>query len=82
MSSLRTTDLEKTSLEAHVDLCALRYGQLENRLSSIEGKVSILQDTIEKNSLNTIKILIGTAGTIIVAVLSLVGVIVTKMPIH
>jgi len=82
MSSLRTTDLEKTSLEAHVDLCALRYGQLENRLLSIEGKVSILQDTIEKNSLNTIKILIGTAGTIIVAVLSLVGVIVTKMPIH
>lgn len=82
MSISPTTNLEKTSLEAHVDLCALRYGQLESRLSSIENKVSTLHETIEKNSLNTIKILIGTAGTIIVAILSLVGVIVTKLPIH
>lgn len=82
MSISPTTNLEKTSLEAHVDLCALRYGQLESRLSGIENKVSTLHETIEKNSLNTIKILIGTAGTIIVAILSLVGVIVTKLPIH
>ena len=82
MSISPTTNLEKTRLEAHVDLCALRYGQLESRLSGIENKVSTLHETIEKNSLNTIKILIGTAGTIIVAILSLVGVIVTKLPIH
>ena len=48
--------------------------------SSVEGKIVNLQDTIEKSSLNTIKILIGTAGTIVVALLSLVGVIVTKLP--
>ena len=82
MATSPTTELEKQSLEAHVDLCALRYGQLESRLTSIETKVATLQDTIEKSSLNTIKILIGTAGTIIVAVLSLLGVILTKLPIH
>ena len=74
------TDIEKENLEAHVELCAVRYSELEKRLSGIEVKVLALQDTIEKSSLNTIKILIGTAGTIIVAVLSLLGVILTKLP--
>lgn len=74
------TDIEKENLEAHVELCAERYGQLDNRLSSIEKKVSTLQDTIEKSHLNTVKVLIGTAGTVIVGVLSLIGVILTKMP--
>ena len=76
------TQIEKENLEAHVELCAQRYDALETRLESVEKKISTLQDTIEKSSLNTIKILIGTAGTIIVAVLSLIGVIITKMPVH
>jgi hypothetical protein len=76
----KTTDIEKENLEAHVELCAERYKQLENRLDNVEGKIGTLQETIEKSSLNTIKILIGTAGTIIVAVLSLIGVIITKIP--
>ena len=74
-----TTDIEKKSLEAHVELCAERYNQLEIRLSAIEKKVGTLQETIEKSHLNTIKVLIGTAGTVIVAVLSLLGVILTRL---
>jgi hypothetical protein len=74
------TAIEKENLEAHVELCAQRYDALERRLTSVESKITVLQDTIEKSSLNTIKILIGTAGTIIVAMLSLVGVIITRMP--
>lgn len=74
------SDIEKESLEAHVELCAVRYGQLESRLTNIEKKVASLQDTVEKSSLNTIKVLIGTAGTIIVGMLSTLAVIITKMP--
>lgn len=74
------TDIEKENLESHVELCALRYGELERRLTNIEKKVSTLQETIEKSSLNTIKVLIGTAGTVIVGVLSLLGVLLTKFP--
>lgn len=74
------TEIEKENLEAHVELCAERYKQLDTRLSSIEKKVGTLQDTIEKSHLNTVKVLIGTAGTVIVGVLSLIGVILTKMP--
>jgi hypothetical protein len=72
------TDIEKENLEAHVELCAERYRQLETRLTSIEQKVGSLQETIEKSHLNTIKVLIGTAGTIIVGVLSLAGVLLTR----
>ena len=78
--SLKPTDIEKENLESHVELCALRYGELERRLTSIEGKVAGLQSTIEKSHLSTIKVLIGTAGTVIVGLLSTVGVILTKMP--
>ena len=73
------TDIEKENLEAHVELCAQRYDALEKRLTSIEGKVAALQESIEKSSLNTIKVLIGTAGTIIVACISLLGVILSKL---
>jgi hypothetical protein len=76
----KTASIERENLEAHVELCAQRYDALEQRLTSVEGKITTLQDTIEKSSLNTIKILVGTAGTIIVAVLSLIGVIITKLP--
>lgn len=73
------TDIEKENLEAHVELCAARYDALEKRLYTIEQKVSTLQDTIEKSHLSTIKVLIGTAGTIIVGLLSMFGVLITKM---
>ena len=33
--SLPTTSLEKESLEAHVDMCALRYGQLDQRFGGL-----------------------------------------------
>lgn len=75
---METTDIEKENLEAHVELCAARYGALEKRLSSIEVKVSALQEAIERSHYSTIKVLIGTAGTIIVGILSLMGVIFSK----
>jgi hypothetical protein len=74
------TNIEKENLEAHVELCAQRYGALEDRLTSVEKKIGTLQDTIEKSHLNTIKVLIGTAGTIIVAVISMLGIVITKFP--
>jgi hypothetical protein len=74
------TAIERENLEAHAELCAQRYSALEDRLTSIEKKVGALQDTIEKSHLSTIKVLIGTAGTVIVGMLSTLAVIITKMP--
>lgn len=73
------TDIEKENLEAHVELCAQRYDALEKRLTSVESMLSTLKSTVEAGQLNTIKVLIGTAGTIIVAVISLFGVVISKL---
>ena len=39
------TDIEKKSLEAHVELCAERYNQLEQRFEHVDSKINHL-DTL------------------------------------
>ena len=41
-----TTEIEKKSLEAHVELCAERYKLLELKLDSLETKISKVSDTM------------------------------------
>jgi chaperonin cofactor prefoldin len=74
-----TTNIEKTNLEAHVELCAQRYDQIEVRLDTIESKVSKLQETIEKSHNSMVKVLIGTAGTVLTGVFSVIIVVMTKL---
>lgn len=72
------TDIEKESLEAHVELCAIRYGQLETRLNTIEQKVEALQGIIQKSHMSMVRVLIGTAGTVVAGVLSTIAIILMK----
>jgi chromosome segregation ATPase len=46
MASPTTTDIEKKSLEAHVELCAERYAALDSKLESLEQKVDKLESHI------------------------------------
>ena len=41
-----TTEIEKKSLEAHVELCAERYKLLELKLDSLETNISKVVDTM------------------------------------
>jgi phage shock protein A len=41
-----TTDIEKKSLEAHVELCAERYRLLETKIEAIDEKIVVLHDVI------------------------------------
>ncbi len=43
-----TTDIEKKSLEAHVELCASRYRFLEDKLETVEEKISNLTGVIRE----------------------------------
>ena len=72
MAEMPTTSLERTSLEAHVDLCALRYAQLDMRLSNLETKVDNVHTDIVQGQKSLSKVIIGTAGTIVAGVLSIV----------
>lgn len=73
MSAITSTALEKESLEAHVDLCAIRYEALDKRLTKVEEKLDEIADDMKQGQHSLSKVIIGAAGTI---VSSLVGVIV------
>jgi hypothetical protein len=70
MSTEPTTELEKESLEAHVDLCALRYRNLDNRLTNVENTLHSIHQDIKTGQQSMTKVLIGTAGTVIAGLLS------------
>lgn len=71
-STPATTELEKQSLEAHVDLCALRYSQLDKRLTTLEEKVDVMHEEIVSGQKSLVKVIVGTAGTITAGILSVV----------
>lgn len=69
------TDLERTNLEAHVDLCAIRYTALEDRLGKVESKIDNIHSDITEGQKSMTKVLIGTAGTVVAGLLSTIIVI-------
>lgn len=66
-----TTGLERTSLEAHVDLCAMRYGQLDQRLQNLESKMDAMQQDMAQGQQSMKSTMIASAGTIVSGVLAL-----------
>jgi hypothetical protein len=72
------TKLEKESLEAHVDLCALRYEQLDGRLTNVEKKMEEMHEDMRTGQSSLIKVLVGATGTIVAGLLSTVIVILMK----
>jgi uncharacterized coiled-coil protein SlyX len=48
MHMVEPTDIEKKSLEAHVELCAERYNALETRLDHVDSKITSLSDVIRE----------------------------------
>ena len=80
---MSTTELERTNLEDHVDLCAERYKGLETRLENVEKAVKDLHaemrrmhDENVKNHQSTNKIMLGAAATVVAGILSTIIVLI------
>ena len=43
-----TTDIEKKSLEAHVELCAERYRMLELKIETVENEISAVKHMVSE----------------------------------
>ena len=43
-----TTEIEKKSLEAHVELCAERYNQLEQQFRHVDAKIGSLEHIVRE----------------------------------
>ena len=79
MSDLgETTNLEKSSLEAHVDLCAMRYRQLDLRLSTLEVKMDAVQKEIIDGQRSMKTVIINSAGAIVVSLIGVISTILMK----
>ena len=74
------TELEKTNLEAHVDLCTERYKGLHDRLSAIEVRLGQINDDMKLGHKSNSKTVIAAAGTVIAGLLSTMVVLLMKMP--
>jgi chromosome segregation ATPase len=80
------TDIEKKSLEAHVELCAERYSNLENKLTNLDSRMDKLElhivdikDSLGKVGNDGSKTII-TIGTSILGVL--IAGIITLLATH
>ena len=80
------TDIEKKSLEAHVELCAERYANLDTKLCNLETRMDKfeshlvdIKDSLSNNDSGHYKTLI-TIGTTIIGVL--VAGIITLLATH
>lgn len=81
---MSTSEIEKKSLEAHVEICAVRYASLESKLANLDDRMDKLEehivdikDTLGKAGSESNKTLITIGTSIFVAFLTaILGVIV------
>ena len=78
--------LEKTNLEAHVDLCQQRYMNLDNRLLKVESKLekidsdlSDIKVMLKASQAKQTHILLGISGAIITVLIATVGYLFTRL---
>ena len=84
---MSTTDLEKQSLEAHVDLCAERYGQMKleleqlqagqtatnNRLDNLKHVIEKIDDKLQEKENQALRGIVRVAGSVIFTLLGALG---------
>ena len=84
------TDIEKESLEAHVELCAQRYDsmkgnmeRMEERLTNLETMVKQIKDMLIEKENQAYKKILGIGFTIIGSLLTTLiglGIYLAKLP--
>jgi len=78
------TEIEKKNLEAHVEICAVRYNNLETKLSNLEQRMDkmemyligikdSLETKLENRSTNVMGWTITILGVILSALLGYIG---------
>jgi hypothetical protein len=84
-----TTDLEKKSLEAHVDLCAQRYRYLEQKFQVVEDKITDqgtvireVHDMVQNMTEKRTDQIMGWGAAIIAGLVGIVAYLVTTFVIQ
>ena len=80
----KPTEIEKENLEAHVELCAVRYGSLETKLNNLEQRMDKLElhlidiknsltDKIAGNDKQTISIFTTMMGVVLAGLIGFIA---------
>jgi len=72
------SDIENESLPAHTAICAQRYKQLDLRLHTLEIKMDSVQKEIIDGQKSLKTTIITSAGSIVVALIGVIGTILAK----
>ena len=78
------SDIEKKSLEAHVEICAVRYGALETKLTNLEQRMDkmemyligikeSLENKLEDRNKSTMGWTVSILGILLSALLGYIG---------
>jgi CII-binding regulator of phage lambda lysogenization HflD len=87
---------EETNLAAHVEICALRFKGIEEKMTNLEKRLNKVEDTLtdlktqtqtgfteikvllERQNSNRHTTMITVIGSIVVAVISVIGYLITR----
>lgn len=67
-----------STLESHEEICAIRYDNIDRRLTNLEKKVDQIQSEITENKRSLATTLIAAGATISASVLGLIITILMK----
>jgi tetrahydromethanopterin S-methyltransferase subunit G len=66
-------------MKVRVALVEQSYNTLDRRLQSVEAKIDVIHNDIKNSNIGLIKVIVGSAGTILAGCLSVVTVILMKL---
>jgi hypothetical protein len=64
-----------SDIEVRISLVEQNYVNLEKRMEKVEEKLDQLSETMRSNQHSLVKVIVGSAGTIVTGLLSLIVVI-------
>ena len=80
-----TTEIEKKSLEAHVELCAERYRHLEEKLETVDHSIASLnnvaremRDMLAKMNQKRYDQVMAWAGGLVATLVGIIGYLLSK----
>jgi hypothetical protein len=80
----KPTEIEKQNLEAHVEICAVRYSNLETKLENLEHRIDKLEgylvsikesldDKFEGRGKQNVSVLVSVLGVILAGLIGFIG---------
>ena len=67
-----------TDIDTRIALVEQNYQNLERRLDKVENKLDEISNQMNHSQGALIKVIVGTTGTILVALISTIGIILTQ----